>query len=406
MSSLKIAVVGVGLFLWCGADASAVEIEDMGPYAVGSVDVSFEDTNFDRGTIVGRVFYPAQEAGWGTEPNTADGPYPLVGFQHGWLCSPSDYDELCSHLASWGFLVVSTGTETGFFASGSRLALDTRSFLHWAEDESGDPSSWLSGLAADGPWGASGHSMGGGALGNLIGAEPRVRTIIGLQSAGASSGGDDNMRNYTGNGFQIAGSVDAICRPATVRTWFEYADIARRNTYYEVQGMGHTGCFDSPPNNEPLDGEEQHRLHRRLVTGIFRAEMKGEENLYFDILGQGLADEPVEREMENRNPPFWVQAVDGDPGCFDVGIGGRPGFAGIGGMSPNSGETESRYGVVGLDLDEVQVVFNERMGSVGWTGGRACVDPDWGAGDLFFQGLVSSDGRGAVSRVEEISAVD
>ena len=188
------------------APAASAAIEDPGVLPVGWRDISFDDDIFGQGTILARIYYPALDAGRDTPADPSQGPYPLIAFQHGYLGEPRDYDDLCTHLASWGVLVASTGTETGFFADVDQYARDTRSLLHWVDRESGDSQSWLHAMAWDGDWGASGHSMGGGTLGLLIGIEPRVRTIVGLQSAGPEGEGADHMRAFTGIAAQVAGS--------------------------------------------------------------------------------------------------------------------------------------------------------------------------------------------------------
>jgi hypothetical protein len=216
-------------FLTC-LPVIAQEIEDPGPYPVGWRDVTFVDKIFGQGTITGRMYYPALSAGHMADPDPSSGPYPLVGFMHGWLSSPDMYDNLCTHIASWGFVVASTGTETGFFLDMDQFARDTRSFLHWVDSESNEPGSWLFGMAWDGDWAASGHSMGGGTLSFLIGIEPRVRTIVGLQALFTAKG-VDNMRDYTGNPYQIAGEVDMLVPWETVHDWFVEAVSARHNVF-------------------------------------------------------------------------------------------------------------------------------------------------------------------------------
>ena len=80
-----------------------------GPHAVAFRDVSFVDPV--QGGVQGRVYYPAADG----EPDPSDGPYPLVGMMHGWLGQTFMYDQICTEVASWGFVVASTNTETGLF---------------------------------------------------------------------------------------------------------------------------------------------------------------------------------------------------------------------------------------------------------------------------------------------------
>jgi hypothetical protein len=378
-------------------------IDDPGPQAVGWKDVTFVDTIHGQGTIEGRLFYPALTPGQNAEPDPLSGPYPLVGFQHGWLLNPSNYDNLCTHAASFGFVVASTGTETGFFPDYNQFALDTRSFLAWVEAESGNPASWLHGMAAAGDWAAVGHSMGGGSLSLLIGAEPRVRTIIGLQSATLSGQGVAEMQSFTGNVIQVAGSVDWIVPPNMVREWYDSAENARRKAWFLVEGMGHLGCMDNPGGGDPLPPAEQARLHRRLVAGFLLAEMKGEEGWYHALMGEDMDPEPVDRECRMIEPAFWAQESPYQVRNLTAGIGGAEGdTAGIlASLLPGSAITP--YGELGLDPFSFFVLDLALLDASGFHELLLPI-PASGAGvTLYLQGgVLYSGGGGQLTRTIEL----
>lgn len=383
--------------------AAAQEIEDPGPYLVGWRDVSFQDVIFNQGVISGRIYYPGLTAERNADADSSGGPYPLVAHQHGWLGRASYYDDLCGHLASWGFVVVSTGTESGLFPNHAQFARDTRSFLHWADTESANPSSWLAGMTWDGIWGASGHSMGGGVLHRLIGIEPRVQVIIGLQAASQSgSTATTNINNYTGAAFYIAGEVDSIVPPATVREWYLEADIAPRSFYFEVLGMGHNGCLDFPPDNEPLPGAEQHRIHRLLVAGLYRAEMLQEEDLYIEILGEGIASEPVIYESDCSVPPLWAEESGQAPGNLAVGIAGAPGMRGLTAWSLVPDNQQSPYGLIEIDVNAATIVADEVLSGPAAIEDLVPIQGSWSGQTVYIQGLVVGGGSGQVSRMVAI----
>ncbi len=385
------------LLLVFAGPSAAQPIEADGPFLVGRTDVVFDDDVFGQGTIRGRIYYPATAAGVETQPDASGGPFPLVAFQHGYLGRPRNYDDLCEHIASWGFVVASTGTETGLFPNQPQYARDTRSLLYYVEDQSDAPGSF-NGMVDDGPWAASGHSMGGGVLALLIGIEPRVQTIIGLQSAFVNDARIDNLNAFTGRHFQIAGSVDGIVPPSQVVRYFNEADAASRNVYFEVIGMGHSGPTDNVPNNEPLPAADQKRLHKRLVTGILRAEIKGEENLYAELLGEGIADEPVEFDATCTDPPLWVRPST-DPSTVVVGTAGAPGAETVLAWSDRRGMRPTPVGEIGIALSPQRILFRGPAAADG-TAEALLPLADIGTADsVFVQGLALGS-TGSVTRVE------
>ncbi|MFG0329057.1 MAG: alpha/beta hydrolase family protein [Phycisphaerales bacterium] len=358
-----------------------------GEFAAGWRSFRFDDGIFGQGMIDGRIYYPAVAAGRDQAADPSGGPYPVVAFQHGWLGRPSNYDDLCLHLASWGYIVASTGTETGLFPDIEQFARDTRSVLHWVLAESDDPASWLADMADDGDWSAIGHSMGGGTLSALIGVEPRVRTIIGLQAAD-NAGGRLNMTNYNGNVFMIAGSADWIVPSEVVYAWTQLAATnARRNVFWEVQGMGHNGCQDNPPNGEPMSGGEQARSHRRLLTGILEAEVRGDENRYLETLGEAL-DIPVRSQTWNGEPILWADfSLTAPTTEITCGLAGDPNRAAVLAWSLVPDSIPTRFGELGLSPDDLTIVYQQPLPVFGWTEVALPIEPGWSARTLYLQGF-------------------
>ncbi|KAA3612426.1 MAG: hypothetical protein DWQ01_04575 [Planctomycetota bacterium] len=380
-------------FLWFSLLATATPlaaqaIEDPGPHAVGWRDVLFDDQIFQQGSISARIFYPALQAGKDTPADPSGGPFPLIGFQHGWLGSPDDYDELCTHLASWGFLVASTGTETGLFPNHAQYARDTRSLLHWVDAASQTSGSWLQDMSWDGPWAASGHSMGGGVLARLIGIENRIEVIVGLQSA-SQSGSEplQNMQSFSGRAYQIAGSEDWIVPPAVVYDWFANADAALRNQFYQVEGMGHTGCTDTPSIFETMPPAEQKRLHRRLLTGLLRFEMLGHFELLPDLFGEGIQIEPVVYQADHEMPVFWADESRNGSGDLAVGLAARNGERALMAWSLVPAAQQTAYGLLGLDPASL-VVFSDTVLPLGGKVREILpTQPAWSGQPLYLQGL-------------------
>ncbi|MFT5290086.1 MAG: dienelactone hydrolase [Planctomycetota bacterium] len=331
--------------------------EDTGPFPVGVANYTFVDAG-SGDTIIATLYYPAQSAGTNAPPDSASGPYPLVGFQHGWLGTPNDYDNLSIHIASWGFFVASIGTETSFFGTMQAEAEDTGRLLREMDAQSDDGGSMWFGMISDDPWSAVGHSMGGGACFYLLGEEPRVRVLVPLQpytgpALGGFNGAAGLLAAFDGDLLIVGGEIDSTAPVATMAypTYLGAMSTARR-VYWEVEGMGHLGPTDFPPFNEPLSNSEQQRMHRKLVAGFLRAEVLGEENVHVELLGEGKDDEPFERlEVIARDPIHWSAASEFSMSTLVVGIAGQPGDPAFLIASLGTSSIQTAFGLLGVDLN-------------------------------------------------------
>lgn len=376
------------VFLLCGAPLAGAQSTDQpGPWTVGWRDVVFQDTIFGEGQIRGRMYYPALSTAENAPADPSGGPYFLSGFMHGYLGSPDGYDLLCTHLASWGFVVASTGTETGIFPDVYQYARDTRSFLHWVEQESQDPGSWLFGMTGPGDWACSGHSMGGGTLPLLTFYEPRVRFIVPLEPGDGDAFGHTAMQNFTGAVQFLAGSADGIVPPAVVRAWFADTGAARRSFYHEAIGMGHFGPTDTPGIGGSMSGADEARLSRRLLTAFLLAEMRGEEDLYVELLGEGIAGEPMDFEARCQEPPLWARLSAQVPQNLAVGVAGTPGARVALAWSLTPASVNTRFGLLGLDLNAATVFFRGGAGATGAAEAYLPVNPAWSGQIVYLQGF-------------------
>ncbi len=306
---LKLLQLAVGLTLSAGV-ANAQLPEDLGPYPAGVSPVQFSHPLAANNTVLARIYYPAESEGTDTPPRLADGPYPLVGFSHGYFAPPQFYSELCKHIASHGFVVASVGTEAGIIQFIERQAHDTHALLYWMEEQSATPGAFFEGVLDDSDWVVIGHSNG--CVANMmipewddvfvssIAMEPRMNDLPALAS-------------FEGALHVIAGSNDIVNPPANNGVpFYESATSTRRRTYTVIEGAGHNGSLDFPSAINPLSHAEQHRLHRRLVTGLLQTEVRGREDDCYHLFGGGAAGEPLTSESVCAQPILWVEVTGTD----------------------------------------------------------------------------------------------
>ncbi len=381
------------LFMWSSIALAAPE--DPGPWPVGWQNVQVIDTQFGEGTFDARIYYPALSDGQSTVPDNSTGGFPLSVFIHGWLSPVDLYSDFVTHLASWGFVIIMPNTHTGFFATDTvDFGEDARAAMHWTEEKSLSPTSWLSGMTNDAPWSAVGHSMGGHTVFNLVGIEPRIEVAVALEPAIAGAAASVGYNNYTGTALFLSGTEDDLVPETVVMDWYEKPTSASRVLLHELQGANHYGPMNDPASFfDTLTFAEQQRLHRRYVGAYLRAEVLDELDLYSELLGQGIGNDPTIAYVDYTDPAIWSVP---NAGGWTIGMAGREGQVGRIFSSQGLGGTMTPLGWVGLDVSQGTLVTQGPLGSdavlEGMTSGLT----------PYFQGACfSATGGGFLTRVAE-----
>jgi hypothetical protein len=304
-----------------GAPLCAQVPEDMGPYPVGMRSVSFQHPLASAITVTADIYYPALSSGNNTPPDQAGGPYPFSSFLHGYFAPPSFYDELITHIASYGFVVAAVSTQTGLFQSIIAEAHDAHALMHWCDERNLISGHFLEGMLLPGPWSAVGHSNGAAAIFDLLAWEPRVQTIASTEGYWY---GQPTVGQFQGSLLSVGSSEDALAPfSSNARRYYNEAQNARRRVWALIEGGAHNGSLDFPFGGSSLSHATQHRLHLRLITGFLRGEVQRDENTYYHLVGSGINGEPVTREGDCAQPILWIQPAAFPPGGQLLGVMGR-----------------------------------------------------------------------------------
>lgn len=271
-------VVSFASLLWialsaCAMPASAGSTDATGPFAVGSRTVTVTRSNGSTFSAV--VRYPSQVAG-ASVPFAAEAkPAPAVTFGHGFVTPVAQYESTLTHLASWGFIAIATTTQGGLFPSHSAFAADMRDCLTFLSQQSGTAGSWLEGAVDATAFGASGHSMGGGASVLAAAADPRIVAVANLAAAETNPSAQSAMASVLAPVRVIAGSEDTIVSAASTRQIHDAAPGPRQ--FALIAGGSHCGFIDAPIvfcDSGSITREEQLRLTRGLLTEFFLAHLE------------------------------------------------------------------------------------------------------------------------------------
>lgn len=252
----------------------------LGPHEVGVTTLSLGDRSVE-------VWYPADAAGIGDTPTDsyhirdfvppsfdalippdvdppfdtiahrgvpadhADGPYPLVLFSHGFASYRLQSTELTTHLASWGFVVISPDYLERGLASvlGDPPAVSVPDTvvadraIEAVRTADATPGDLLDGVVDSTSVYPIGHSAGGGTSLKLLG-RPDVHSAISL-SAGVSL-----LSIIQGNAPELpagkavmwlSGRMDGIAAIDSVRTGYDYTPGEKK--IVELSGTGHNNAF-------------------------------------------------------------------------------------------------------------------------------------------------------------------
>ena len=292
--------------------------EDPGPHPVGWTDVSLSHPLSGNPVVDARLYYPAASAGQGAAPDASAGPFPLVGFLHGYFAFVDYYDDVCSHLASHGFFVASVATESGLFMSIPNEAKDARAMLTWVESQalSGGP---YDGMVAQGSdWSTIGHSNGGAASFHLAAAEPRIARLVLFEPNWLSPPGVATF----GGPVMVVGATDDLVAPAAFNAavYFQNLQASPRVSYVKIVGSGHNGSLDFPIDPASLSHAKAQAMHRRLGSAFLRAEVKGEVELYELLVGAAAELSPLDPTTRHDDPVLWAASSGGQAA---LGLSGR-----------------------------------------------------------------------------------
>ncbi|MFL1378755.1 alpha/beta hydrolase family protein [Nocardiopsis protaetiae] len=223
---------------------AAADFGAPGPYAT-AVEVGAVTT----------LYYPRDIAASGVR-------HPVIVWGNGTFAFPVVYRELLLHWASHGFIVAAANTPQ------SNLGISMRAGIDLLTRRDADPGSVFHGRVDLENIGASGHSQGGAAS-IIVGADPRVDTIVPVQPGPLA-----DIDGVHGPALLLSGQRDSIVFPVLVRAFYNDADHIPA-VYGEVRGADHfTVVGDPGPFAAP-------------TTAWFRLHLMGDASAHGEFFGPG-----------------------------------------------------------------------------------------------------------------------
>jgi predicted dienelactone hydrolase len=185
---------------------------------------------------------------------SADGPFPLVLFAHGFAAYPTEYQFLLTHLASWGMVVAGPDfNERGLLAalSGSTSATDETALMVATQallQRESDGSGLLAGTVDSSNTGTVGHSAGVSSAVGAAAEEPTVKAFVAM-SGGRAPGSTGTSGTTVADlpipdkpGMVVTGGRDQVAAFDRVRGFFDALDAPKRLVV--VDEAGHNAFND------------------------------------------------------------------------------------------------------------------------------------------------------------------
>lgn len=262
----------------------------LGPHLVAYRDLNFTDASLSTPTVSARVYHPAISSG-ANQP-VASGSFPSIAFGHGFNIGYLEYENLCSHLASHGYIVISPDVQNGFNVDHQEFARQLVACISFLQSEGATPSSDFYNAVSN-KTGVYGHSMGGGASFLVPNEFPAIDAICGLAAAETNPSAIAALTSYAKPFMVISGSEDNTAPPASNQELM-YDEPTGPKIHVSIVGGAHCKFTDASTvcdfvsSGGSITRAEQQKITNRYTTGFFNYFLKDSLSALSYICGDSL----------------------------------------------------------------------------------------------------------------------
>ena len=277
------------------------DVFQTGPYTVNIVDMPKNQSGAARDF---RVYVPAG----------ATGKVPVIHFQHGYQLKYTYYDDVLAHLASHGFIVVSSQSEHKLVGGDTSIqeAVKVAEFIAFVKANIADS---LPNIEVDVEnFGVAGHSRGGKVTNRVLNSDPEIaKGFFGLDPV-------DTQPPLTNDPLSMSEPVQfqgpsmflgaekgpdglleqAACAPSGENSVNFYAGFPSPSWHFIVAGVGHMDMLDADDvsacgvtcsvcaksGNNDLNAQFRN-YSGGVMTAFFNYSLKGMES------GKAILDDPA-----------------------------------------------------------------------------------------------------------------
>jgi hypothetical protein len=154
--------------------------------------------------------------------------------------------------------------------------------------------------------------MGGATLGRVLGMEPRIRTAVSFMPYQGEASFYDDVRGWDGALLLLSGTNDTTAPPALQQAWMEAADRTSRSLLVRTTDMGHKAVTDLELGEDPMPDALQLAIVSTLASSFVRAEQRGEEDLWAELLAPGAPEIEQVRWSRSHVPALAATLEEGE----------------------------------------------------------------------------------------------
>lgn len=220
-------------------------------YAIGHIQITYNDPARQNRAIQTEIYYPAAAAGESVP--VASGTFPVISYGHGFVMVWSAYQNIWEALVPAGYIVAFPRTEGSVSPVHAEFGADLAFLITKIQSEGAQNTSSLFYNHVGSTSAVMGHSMGGGS--SFLAAENNtsITTMITMAAANTNPPSIAAAQNITIPSLVIAGQNDCVAPPAQHQVPMYDSLNSSCKAYVEILGGGH--CYFAESNFNCSFGE-------------------------------------------------------------------------------------------------------------------------------------------------------
>eukprot|EP00300_Choanocystis_sp_HF-7_P030307 c39111_g1_i1.p1 GENE.c39111_g1_i1~~c39111_g1_i1.p1 ORF type:complete len:819 (+),score=176.78 c39111_g1_i1:128-2458(+) len=242
------------------------------------------------------VVYPSTDVGWQAPPDSANGPYPVLVFGHGYSTEPDSYMSTLQHLSSWGYIVAAPEVPALHHL---RYANEMSTCYTHLEKLNADKHSPFNGLIDTKHYGIFGHTAGAGSAIVAAAKDPRIRCVLALAPVDTMPSSILTVKKVHVPINIIVAKDDWLASPDKNAVPI-YKNAHPPKQFHILSGGGNAYFYDG----EGVHRQRQLRITRYFLTTWFNLYLRQDVHMFPYVWGDNVWNDTVVFSVQDRGDPM------------------------------------------------------------------------------------------------------